>query len=126
MVEDRMDIKDASGKLIKAADPAKRPTVDVYELNGSNYQLVTKDADFQAYLEKLGYKIIPASIDNQLKYGLNFVSVTGNKILAIDGVSDDYKNRLKSAGVDATWMSFQNLTSGYGAAHCTTQVIRRE
>ena len=127
MVEDRMDIKDANGKVVKPANPAKKPTVDVYELNGASYQLVVENAPYQDYLEKnLGYNFIPASVDDQLKYGLNFVAVTDRIILAIDGVSEDYKNRLKDAGVTATWMSFRNLTSGYGAAHCTTQVIRRE
>jgi arginine deiminase len=71
-------------------------------------------------------KIIPASIDDQLKYGLNFLTVKSGEILAIDGVSQAYKDRIKAAGVNATWMPFGNLTSGYGAAHCTTQVIHRE
>jgi arginine deiminase len=37
-----------------------------------------------------------------------------------------YKQRLRNHGVDATWMDFGALTSGYGAAHCTTQVLVRE
>ena len=127
MVEDRMDLKDASGRIIKAADPKKKPTADVYELIGGQYKIVEKDVEFQGYLEKtLGYKILPASIDDQLKYGLNFLTVKADEILAIDGVSQEYKDRIKGAGVNATWMTFGNLTSGYGAAHCTTQVIRRE
>ncbi len=33
---------------------------------------------------------------------------------------------LKDNGVDAVWMDFTELTKGYGAAHCTTQVLLRE
>ena len=127
MVEDRLDLKDVSGRITKAADPKKKPTADVYELVDGSYQLVEKDIGFQKYLEStLGYQILPASIDDQLKYGLNFLTVKSDEILAIDGVSQEYKDRIKAAGVNAIWMPFGNLTSGYGAAHCTTQVIRRE
>lgn len=126
MVEDRMDIRDGAGKVIKPADPRKKPMADIYELDGSTYRLVEKDIPFQTVLEdRLGYTVIPVSQDDQLKYGLNFLTTSENKILAIDGVSQSLKDRFRDAGVDAVWMDFRNLTSGYGAAHCTTQVIRR-
>jgi arginine deiminase len=44
----------------------------------------------------------------------------------VDGVSQGYKDQLKRAGVDATWIDFRNMTGGYGAAHCVTQVLRRD
>ena len=46
--------------------------------------------------------------------------------MAIDGASEKYKKAIKDHGVKADWMEFGALTSGYGAAHCTTQVILRE
>lgn len=125
MVQDRLDIKDARGRVVKYANPEKKPTADVYELQGSAYRLIESDVAFQDFLENNGYKIIPVSEDDQLKYGVNFLTTSSNRILAIDGVSQAYKDRLKAEGVHATWMDFRNLTSGYGAAHCTTQVIRR-
>ena len=83
--------------------------------------------DFQQYLEKnLGYRVIPVSRKDQNLYGVNFLTIAPNKILAIDGVSKAYKERLKDNGVDAVWMDFTELTKGYGAAHCTTQVLLRE
>ena len=72
------------------------------------------------------FKLIPVSRNDQLNYGINFLTIAPNKILAIDGVSIEYKQTLKDAGVDATWMDFHNLTGGYGAAHCTTQVLLRQ
>jgi len=101
--------------------------VDVYRLDAEGYKLIIKNRDFQQYLEKdLGYTIIPVSRKDQNLYGINFLTVAPNKILAIDGVSKAYKNTLKKNGVDAVWMDFGELTKGYGAAHCTTQVLLRE
>lgn len=126
IVEERIDQKDASGKIIKAADPAKASLVDLYELQDGAYRQTGSNLPFQQFLEKdLGITLIPVSNADQLKYGINFLALRGKKILAIDGVSDAYKQRLADAGVDAVWMDFHNLTGGYGAAHCTTQVIQR-
>ena len=126
IVEERIDQKDASGKIVKAADPAKTSLVDLYELQGGAYRKIASDRPFQQFLEQdLGMTLIPVSNADQLKYGINFLALRGKKILAIDGVSDAYKKRLADAGVDAVWMDFYNLTGGYGAAHCTTQVVQR-
>jgi len=127
IVEERIDQRDASGKIVKASDPAKKSVVDLYEMKDGKYAKTGSDIPFQKFLEDdLKMKLIPVSNADQLKYGINFVSLGTKKILAIDGVSDAYKQSLKAEGVDVTWMNFYNLTGGYGAAHCTTQVIRRE
>jgi len=127
IVEERIDQRDASGRVVKAADPAKRSLVDLYELQGSNYVKTASNIPFQRFVEQdLKMRLIPVSNADQLKYGINFLAVKGRQILAIDGVSDAYKKRLADAGVDVVWMDFHNLTGGYGAAHCTTQAIRRE
>lgn len=127
IIEERIDQRDAAGRLVKAADPAKKSLVDLYELKEGGYRKTASDISFQQFLEKdLGMKLIPVSNNDQLKYGINFLALGKKRILAIDGVSDAYKNRLADAGVEAVWMDFFNLTGGYGAAHCTTQVIHRE
>ena len=101
--------------------------VDVYRLEKDGYKQVIKDRNFQQYLEKdLGYTVIPVSRKDQNLYGINFLTVAPGKILAIDGVSKAYKDALKKNGVDVVWMDFGELTKGYGAAHCTTQVLLRE
>ncbi len=101
--------------------------VDVYELVNGEYELRIRDRDFQDYLEKdLGYTLIPVTRKDQNLYGINFLTVRTDRILAIDGVSQEYKKAIKGHGVEATWMDFSALTGGYGAAHCTTQVLHRE
>ncbi len=125
LVEERMDVRDAEGRVVKPALPERRCTVDVYEWDEDHYALRTADGDFQAFLEnEMGMTLIPVPNADQLRYGVNFLCVGPERILAIDGVSQEYRSRL--TGVDATWMDFHNLTGGYGAAHCCVQVLRRE
>lgn len=127
IVEERIDQRDSSGKIVKAADPAKKSVVDLYEMKDGKYLKTAKNIPLQKFLEDdLKMKLIPVKNADQLKYGINFLTLGAKKILAIDGVSTEYKQRLAAEGVDATWMNFSNLTGGYGAAHCTTQVIVRE
>lgn len=126
IVEERIDQRDATGRIVKPADPAKRALVDLYELKNNSYVKTASNIPFQSYVEQdLKMRLIPVSNADQLKYGINFLATSGRKILAIDGVSAEYKKRLADAGVDAVWMDFHNLTGGYGAAHCTTQAIKR-
>ena len=101
--------------------------VDVYNLGeGGKYALTTSDYPFVDFLKEEKFHIIPASVHDQAKYGLNFLTIRKDKICAIDGVSQEYKNTLEKEGVLATWMDFSNLTCGFGAAHCSSQVILRK
>ena len=121
LVDLRMDLPG------KPAQRGMKSKVDVYELDGGRYKKKISDRDFQQYLEKdLGYKVIPVTRKDQKLYGINFLTVNSNRIMAIEGSSEAYKQTLKANRVNATWMDFSALTSGYGAAHCTTQVLRRE
>ncbi|MBM3499025.1 MAG: hypothetical protein FJX74_10180 [Armatimonadetes bacterium] len=119
-----MDVRDGAGHVTQPARPDRRCTVDVYELQEGAYVCTLKDGDFQAFLEgDMGFELIPVSNEDQLDYGINFLCIGPNRILGIDGVSATYQAALK--GVRATWMDFGNLTGGYGAAHCCTQVLHR-
>jgi len=41
------------------------------------------------------------------------------------GQSSDYQKSMSDAGVKVEWIPLDELTKGYGAAHCMTQVIKR-
>jgi len=124
LVEERMDLRDAQGRVIQPARPDRRCRVDVYELGPDGYRLAQADGDFQAFLEQeMGFRLIPVSSDDQLRYAINFLCVGPNRILAVAGASAAYRERLR--GVNVTWMDFSNLTGGYGAAHCCVQVLHR-
>src|SRR6185369_14796451 len=84
MVEERMDVRDDAGTIVKPANPQRRCSIDVYELKNEDYQLVTADADFQTFLEHdLGFRLVPVSEADQLKYGINFLCVAPDRILGI-------------------------------------------
>ena len=121
LVAERMGMGDAK------AVAERRLTADVYEMDRGAYRKVLDSVDFVSYMtETLGFRLVPVSNEDQLNYGINFLTIRSNRILGIDGVSDAYKETLRDLGVDATWMDFGNLTGGYGAAHYSTQVLRRE
>lgn len=125
LVEERMDVRDAEGRILKPALPEMRCRIDVYEWANDRYQLASADGDFQEFLEQqMGMELTPVPNADQLRYGVNFLCVGPDRILGIAGVSEEYRSRLD--GVDATWMDFSNLTGGYGAAHCCVQVLHRE
>ncbi len=121
LVKDRMTVNGTP------PDPQKLLKVDVYELEGAEYKRKVTDGDFQDYVTNtLKFKLLPVTDDDQLKYGINFLTVASKKIYAVDGVSDAYKQSLKDNGVNATWLDFSNMTGGYGAAHCVTQILNRK
>lgn len=82
--------------------------------------------DFNTYLSDVAkVKVIPVSIEDQALYGINFLTTSRNQITGVDGVSQSYKDALQKEGVSARWIDFTNLKLGFGAAHCTTQVLER-
>jgi len=125
LVKERWRGKDEHGRIVKPEEK-KHLSIDVYELGATGYELKVRDADFQDYLERvLQFQLIPVANIDQLKYGINFLTVGPRQILGVDGVSNAYKHALANKGVHVTWIDFGNLTGGYGAAHCLTQVLHR-
>jgi len=117
-LDERLDAQPGDGKYLQ---------VDVYELGANGYELVEQNSGFREVMEgMLGFRFIPVSKQDQLDYAINFLTVSPYNILAIEGASEEYKEALRAAGVNVHWMDFRNLTSGYGAAHCLTQVLFRE
>lgn len=107
--------------------PVKCLTADVWSRNPSGgYRLAFKDEDFvDLLMTRWKYRIIPVSTGDQKAYGINFLTLSKRKLIGVEGVSLAYKQALADAGVQAVWIDFTNMKQGYGAAHCTTQVLRR-
>lgn len=105
---------------------------DVYRWSPLNaaYELDRADVDFVKMLrEELGYHVIRVSKEDQLLYGCNFLTVGDRDIIGVKrdaGVSEEYQEALRAAGVNVAWVELSNVTKAYGAAHCTTQVFSRE
>lgn len=68
---------------------------------------------------------VNAEQEDELNYANNFLTIGARKIVMVAGQSLALQEDLRSHGVDVIWAHLENLTRGYGAAHCMTQVIRR-
>ena len=56
MVQDRLDIKDESGSVISSANPTKKPTADIYKLQGGSYKLMASHLPFQNFPERASFQ----------------------------------------------------------------------
>lgn len=102
---------------------------DVYSKNADgSYRKTRSDVEFYTLLtQDLGYTVIPVSADDQYnEYGTNFLTVKGRNIIAVKGASPAYVDAMRKNNVNVNFLDFNNLRGGWGAAHCTTQVISRE
>lgn len=122
------DLVTLSANRYKAGpDSSQYLTVDVYERTGGNYRRTVEGACFVDFLEKdLGVDIIPISRPDELNYANNFLTIAPRRIMAVDGQSEQLRRDLAAHGVDVTWIPLPNLTRGYGAAHCMTQILTTE
>ncbi len=100
---------------------------DIYEKVGDSYVKTDNDLNFVKYLTKtLNVEIISISDEDQLNYGVNFLTIAPREIIAVKGLSDLFKLSMSKHNVKVNWIDFSNLKLGYGAAHCTTQVLQRK
>ena len=111
----------------KPGDPEFN-TCDIWTRKpGTNeYKLWKQDLSFVKYLRSRGFKIIPIDVDDELHYANNFLTIAPRHIMAVGGQSEALQQKFRDAGVNVEWIPLESLISGYGAAHCMTQVLQRE
>ena len=101
-------------------------TADVYERDGGRgYRMTEEGVPFVEYLRREGVEIVPINLRDELRYGNNYLTVSARRIVGVAGQSEELRGMLAERGVRADWLDLSELTHGYGAAHCMTQVIRR-
>ena len=101
-------------------------TVDIYaRSNGGKYQLCKQGQSFLEFLAQRGVEIIPISPEDENRFGNNFITLQGREIVMVAGQSESLQQQLQEKGVKVHWAPLYNLTCGYGAAHCMTQMIGR-
>ena len=122
------DLVTLSANRYKAGpDSSQYLTVDVYERKDGRYSRTVEGACFVDFLEKtLGVKVIPISRPDELNYANNYLTIGPRRIMAVAGQSQELQQALAAHGVDVTWIPLPNLTRGYGAAHCMTQILGTE
>ena len=119
LVESRLRAQEADSEWV---------TVDVYTRADKevDYCLHQTDVPLVAYLQSIGMSIIPVSEEDELHYANNFLTIAPRHIMAVANQSEQLAQALEEHGVKVDWVPLENLIKGYGAAHCMTQVIRRQ
>lgn len=101
-------------------------TADIYAKDADGaYERVSSGIPFTDFLTNRGIDIIPIEKEDELNYANNFLTVGAREIVMVAGQSPELQAQLREHGVNVTWAYLDNLTRGYGAAHCMTQVVRR-
>jgi arginine deiminase len=113
-------------------DPKKRRVVDLYRRTSNKapnsigyYVKVEEDREFGSFLRERGFHIATVTHEEQLAYALNFLNVGNGHVVTPYG-EEGYLDKIRDMGIDVEHVPMKCLTDGYGAAHCMTQVIRRE
>ena len=89
------------------------------------YTLLQKDRSFVEFLQD-HFEIIPIDSEDEMHYANNFLTIAPRHIMAVGGQSKALQQRFAIAGVKVEWIPLESLIDGYGAAHCMTQVIKRQ
>jgi len=89
------------------------------------YTLLQKDRSFVEFLQDR-FGIIPIDSEDEMHYANNFLTIAPRHIMAVGGQSKALQQRFADAGVKVEWIPLESLIDGYGAAHCMTQVLKRQ
>lgn len=102
--------------------------IDIYtRAHGKRYyQQTTTDGSLVQFLQQRGVSIIPISDEDEDNFASNYLCISPRHILAIEGLSDEFKNNMSSHGVRVEYIKLKELTEGNGCAHCMTQVLLRQ
>lgn len=107
-------------------------TCDIYVRNpnpygteNKYYTLAKEGMPFRQFLESRGMKILVINEEDAANYGNNYLTIGPRVICCIQGQSMRYAEMMRDNGVNVVWIPGEEITKGYGAAHCMTQVISR-
>ena len=102
--------------------------IDIYtrEHGKRYYHQTTTNGSLVQFLQQRGVSIIPISEADEDNFASNYICISPRHIIAIEDVSDDFKNNMKNHGVLVEFLKLKELTEGTGCAHCMTQVLNRQ
>ena len=119
MVSSRLNAKPGDPEFNTCDIWARKP-------GAKEYTLWKQDLPFVEYMRGRGFQIIPIDYDDEIHYANNYLTIAPRHIMAVGGQSEELQQRFRDAGVNVEWIPLESLISGYGAAHCMTQVLQRE
>ena len=85
------------------------------------YKLVKIFGSFYEFLEKMGFKYIKITNQEQKEYMINFLNIGNNTVIS---VNKNLENKVKDLGITVKWFDCQAILNMYGGMHCMTQVSR--
>lgn len=102
--------------------------IDIYaRAHGKRfYHQTTTNGSLVEFLQQRGISIIPISNEDEEHFASNYICVSPRHILAIEGLSEAFKNNMNSQGVQVEYLKLKELTEGTGCAHCMTQILSRQ
>lgn len=111
----------------KPGDPEYN-TCDIWarQPGTKKYSLWKQGLSFVEYMRGRGFDIIPIDYEDEVHYANNYLTIAPRHIMAVGGQSETLQQRLRNAAVNVEWVPLESLIDGYGAAHCMTQVLKRE
>ncbi|MBR4924990.1 MAG: hypothetical protein IKZ61_04475 [Prevotella sp.] len=117
-----------SSRLYAQPGDAEYNTCDIWARRPGTkkYTMISSGLSFVEYIKSRGFEIIPVDRDDELHYANNYLAIAPRHIMAVGGQSETFRRRLSDAGVTVEWVPLESLIDGYGAAHCMTQVLKRE
>lgn len=105
-------------------------TIDMYARKPGTrkYHAVSAFAgySFKQFLADRGISIIRISKEDADHYANNYLAIDGRHIMSVAHQSKVLAEEYERRGVNVEWVELENLIGGYGAAHCMTQVIKRD
>eukprot|EP00180_Rhodochaete_pulchella_P001148 Plantae.Rhodophyta-Rhodochaete_pulchella.ctg19688.p1 GENE.Plantae.Rhodophyta-Rhodochaete_pulchella.ctg19688~~Plantae.Rhodophyta-Rhodochaete_pulchella.ctg19688.p1 ORF type:complete len:389 (-),score=67.86 Plantae.Rhodophyta-Rhodochaete_pulchella.ctg19688:273-1418(-) len=109
-------------------DSPTRRLVDEYMRSSEDepYRKVRENVEFATYMRGQGYNIIPIPAKQQLQYACNFLNLGAGRILAVH--QESARAIASSPYFDGVieCFDYSAITSMYGAAHCSSQVVLRD
>ncbi|MEM0140269.1 MAG: arginine deiminase family protein [Ferroplasma sp.] len=144
----------ADGTAVTSVELAKKAAVNVYSRNNGKYGMDYKTTLYDLLMQE-GWNIINLGISEQLSYSSNFLTISENRIVAIDSIKIikkliaenvfdastknailkdiEIKNgaifpqskEIRDSGIDIIKLDLSEITGGYGGAHCMTATIDR-
>ena len=105
----------------EAVNPIESNNIDIPKKVGK-YNLINIYNKFYTFLEeKLKYKLIKVTHQQQIDYMINFLNIGNNEVIS---VNKDLKLFEKSTNTKIEYLEFRPILNMYGAMHCITQVSR--
>uniref|UniRef100_A0A7S4CSE2 Arginine deiminase n=1 Tax=Eutreptiella gymnastica TaxID=73025 RepID=A0A7S4CSE2_9EUGL len=98
--------------------------VDEYTLVEGEYRKTQENVEFGAYLNSVGYHIIPVTDRMHNNYGVNFINCGNSRLITTDAETADHISKSPCFNGSIDNIDFQEITKLYGALHCSTQVFR--